>query len=44
MRVLIEDVSFFSKLGDLIDMVFFMMSMTWTYYMIVGWLAHISQR
>ena len=43
LRVLIEDVSF-SQMGDLIDMIFFMTSMRWTYWMIVGCLAQISQR
>ena len=35
MRVLIEDISF-SQMGDLIDMVFFMMGLRWTCWMIVG--------
>ena len=39
MRVLIEDISF-SQMGDLTDMIFFMTSMRWTYWMIVGCLAH----
>ena len=43
MRVLIEDVSF-SQMGALIDMVFFMMSLRYMCWMIVGCLAQISQR
>ena len=43
MRVLIEDVTF-SQMGALIDMVFFMMSLRYMCWMIVGWLAQISQR